>query len=463
MRGAHGLARVAAIAAWVGASGCSSSPTGTLQLVTGGEDAGAVFDGVATLDVVWIDADAGSHSLKSASLAAGAAATSIDLGSVDPNSVGMIEVTGEDAAGKPVLFGSTIPLQFGVLAGANVKIFVQRMGELARMPSPPSDARNFPIGGVLGGRYLVRTGGNDPTNAEQISIYDFLSLQSLSSPPSFTRAPESLAFSTIGSAAYVIDTNGMNRVDFGDSGSTPVTLPSGGPTAADIAGGATIAASGGVQYVVGATRTTRGPTKAILKIDSAGTLSWALLDSARMGASALWMDSLGGLVVIGGNEIGDDAGAGVEVVSGTSGVAHHEFPPDPTLGAGAATLDNARSVVVAGGLAPDGSDPGVRLLDVSGDCGSSCTTTWPAIPTTLAFAQVFASNPKSAVVVGNELVGLRTRAFTLSSAGVAEVPLKVPRIAASAVAYPLGTPGSFLVTGGAPEIEAFVPLPPATN
>jgi hypothetical protein len=442
---------LAALAALAGASGCSSSATGTLKLVTGEEDAGAVFDGVDKLVVNWIDSDAGSHSIATVALSG-----TIDLGSVDRNSVGMIEVTGKDDAGSPILFGATIPLQFSALDGATVPIFVQRMGELARMPSPPADARHFPLLGVLGGRYLVSTGGSDTAVAGQTSIYDFLSLTPLSTPPAFSPAPESIVY--VGTVAYLIDSNGVSWADLSNSTSGTVTLPSSAATAADIAGGATIAASGGVQYVVGATRTTHGPTKAVLKFDAQGNMSWALLDSARLGAAALWMDSLG-LVVLGG----DAKGAGVEVIAtnGAAGVALQGFAADPTIGAGAATLDGTRYVVVAGGLAPDATDPGVRVLDLK-DC-MPCTATWPSIPTTLALSQVFASDPEDAVVVGNELVGLHTRVFKLSSAGVAEIPLKVPRIAASALAYPLGTPGSFLVAGGADEIESFVPSVPSVT
>jgi hypothetical protein len=73
---------------------------------------------------------------------------------------------------------------------------------------------------------------------------------------------------------------------------------------------------------------------------------------------------------------------------------------------------------------------------------------------------VFAANPKTAVVVGSEWISLETHVFVVTSSAVTEVPTKVPHFGARAVASPLGTPGSFLLYGGANDIESFVPLPP---
>src|SRR5205085_7908695 len=113
---------------------------------------------------------------------------------------------------------------------------------------------------------------------------------------------------------------------------------------------------------------------------------------------------------------------------------------------GAATLDGARYVLLAGGVLPDGSDPGVRLLDLK--CAAQkteCVTPWPALPFPLIEAQVFAANPSTGVVVGSEVGVLTTHVFVLTKTAVTEIPTKVAHVAAHAVASPLGTPGSFLL------------------
>jgi hypothetical protein len=429
-------------------TGCTSGASGSLKLVTGEEDAAATFADVSTVSVTWVDQSNNSHSLATTRWPA----TTIDLGSVNQSSVGMIEVTGSDDAGDHLVFGSTIPVPFGLLDGVTVPVFVQRVGELARLPAPLSDGRPAPLLGVVDGRYVLVAGGSDPAVATTSQLYDLLAFGPLTTPPTLPVAAESMALA--GTVAYLTTSSGVTAFDLSDSDAGAFALPAGGPTAADIAGGATFSATDGTQYIVGGTRTTHGPTTAVLRLDTGGNASWITLSVPRWGATAAWVDNLG-LVVVGGSA--SPPGAELIPVGGTNVQPLMNFPADPSVGAGAATLDDARTLIVAGGFLPDLSDPGVRVFDLQ--CSDSCApTVWPPLPISLR-AQAFGlPGKKSAIVVGNELAGGQTHVFVLTSESATEVPTKVAHTSAAAVASPIGiTPGAFLLFGGAPEIESYAP------
>jgi hypothetical protein len=449
-------------------SACSSSDSGTLQLVTGEEDASATFAGVTTLTVKWVDSNAVAHDLTRVSWPA----ASIDLGSLDESTVGMIEVYGTSATGQNLVFGSLVPLPFGSLAGMSVPVFVQRVGSFARLPDASDDERTAPLLGVLGARYLVIAGGSESSNSTQ--LYDLLELEQLPSPPALPIAPESMALA--GTVAYLVNATSAATYDLSDGEGGTWQLPPAIPTPALIAGGTTVTATDGTQYVIGGTRTTAGPTTAGLRIDTAGNVTPFSLTVPRQGAAAAWIDQLSGLdgaatsvsalVVIGGSTSSPGAEL-VEYDAGTISVVPLAFAADPSSGAGAATLDDRRYVILAGGVMPDLSDPGVRVLDL--DCTADCSPTpWPALPQApLAGAQTFQmpiTQPDAglagmgALVVGSDLDAGLTHAFLVTSTSAVEVATRVQHTHARAVASPIGiTPGSFFLFGGAPEIESFVP------
>jgi hypothetical protein len=452
------------IAGGLATAGCGSPANGTLKLVTGEEDAAATFAGVTTVNVTWYDMDASPHPLATALWPA----ASIDLGSVDQSSVGMIEVTGSNASGEHLVFGSSIPVPFGAFAGVTVPLFVQRVGQMARLPlqQPLSDGRPLPLLGLIGGRYVLVAGGADPASASASQLYDLLAFGALSSPPTLPVVPESMAVA--GTIGYLVTSDGVTAYDFSDSDAGTFALPAGTPTAGDIAGGATVTATDGTQYIVGGTRTVHDPTTAVLRIDTTGTASWISLTVPRWGASAVWIDPVG-LVVIGGSP----SAPGVEVIAAgantTVALPLSSFPADPTVSAGAATLDDAHQVLVAGGMLPDLSDPGVRVLDLQCAVGACAPTSWGPLPVPLVRAYAFAlpvdrqqggdaGSKTSAAVVGSELLGGRTHVFVVGPSGATEIPTRVPHTNANAVASPVGvTPGAFLLFGGAPEIESFAP------
>jgi hypothetical protein len=296
------------------------------------------------------------------------------------------------------------------------------------------------------------------TLKQSSQLYDFASLGPLPSPPSIGVAPESMALpntsNTGNTVAYLIDESNITAFDFSDN-DAGILQPPAGATPADVAGGATVS-GGSDQYVVGPTRTIDGPTDAVLKIDSTGALSWFRLSSPRWGAAATWVDGRG-LVIVGGST----SAAGVELLNAAgSATPLVQFAADPAVSVGAATLDDMNLVVLAGGQLPDGSDPGVRVIDLSCTQATCAPTPWAPLPTPVSWAQVFrTSSPATAIAVGSELYTQRTHVFALTNARVDELPTHVAHSGARAVASPLGPLGSFWLWGGAPEAESFVPLP----
>jgi hypothetical protein len=278
-------------------------------------------------------------------------------------------------------------------------------------------------------------------------------------------APTTVAFA--GPYAMLIDSAANNNAtyyDFTANATVSFTPPAGG-SFADIAGGQVIIGDSGVEYIVGATRTTGTPTATVLVINTGdssnanyitGNLTWARLSAPRLGAAAAWVSGRG-LVVTGGSA----TAPGVEVLAplpATKG-APLAYPADPSVGAGAAYSLDQTLLLVAGGLGPKGQDAGVRTIDPA--CVSMCAPKPVAsLPVPIGNAQAFSfvasasdATPGSGIVIGNGPDGT-THAFLLTSTAATEVPTKVPHKNASATIGPLG---SILVVGGATEIESFYP------
>jgi hypothetical protein len=447
------------------AAACNSPVTGTIQLTTGGEtDTFTRAPAPVTLRIDSIDSSDAATTLASVPLPA----DTVDLGSLDQSTTGSLDVSGLDDGGKTIVHGTTVSLQYGALAGGTLPVFVQRVGELARLPDVV-DARPAPLFSTVTGRFVLVVGGTDTSMNTASQIYDFAAFATLQSPPTMPRAPLSLAVS--GTVVWLIDGIGNSaNMDFGAStydlsdDSTGSTMPpsAGGATLnyADVAGGATVTAPDGSQFVVGGTRTTGMPTQAVLVIDSMGNQYVATLSMPRLGASATWVNGRG-LVVIGGSA----KAAGVEVVGTGSGTGSPlaangtplAYPPDPTVGAGAAALDMNGDVLVAGGTTPAGKDAGIRAINVG--CGTNCTAmpwgaTLPA-PLVLTYAQSFGIDAADALVVGSEASGT-THVFRVTTATATEVPLKIPRNNARAVLSPLEFGTVVVVGGGSNVMESYI-------
>jgi hypothetical protein len=450
------------------AASCNSSASGTIQLITGGETDTFTQSPVPTqIKVVANDGTSSPPVLATAPYPTG----SIDLGNQDETAVAAIEVLGLDSNGNTLISGESVPVQYGALDGATLPIFVQRVGQNARLPNPLSDSRAAPTLAFLSDRFLIVGGGSDATIDTTTIVYDFAQFGMLASPPTLPHAATSMPI--VGTVGLVIDAKGAAYYDFAsDSASQDLPGPGNGAfTFADVAGGQTIydtTDSAGTIYVVGATRTTGSPTAAVLQINPNdtsnssypnGNMTWITLSAARLGASATWHDGRG--LVVGG---GSTSAAGIEIVGpgavAGSGLA---YPPDGSSGASMTEIDSTH-VLVAGGVMPDGSDAGVRELDLG--CAQACgsapgTQTWGALPVPVTNAFVFDYiNPPRGFLVGSEPASGLTHTFLLTPTGATEVPTKVPHTNARGINSPVGT---VLIVGGAGEIESFVPAPAAAQ
>jgi hypothetical protein len=378
--------------------------------------------------------------------------SAIDLGSLGFDSVAVLQVYGLDSIGSTRVFGASLPIQYGALDGTTLPLFVQRTGEFARMPAPCdggvcglSDSRQSPVLSIVGGRFLFIGGGSDSANATSIQLYDFTTYAPQVGTPKLHRVPKSIAF--IGTVAWLIDSAGATQFDISNASWIDVAPPMGG-TFAEVAGGSTVSAIDGSQFIVGATRLTDATDK-VLALDPKGNSSWLTLSAKRAGAAASWVPA--GLVVVGGSP----SAAGVEIIrGGTVTGSPLPYPPDVSMGAGAAALDPA-DVLVAGGLMADLTDAGVRAAALG--CATNCAfTPWSALPVAISAAQAFPINAANAVVVGSELSG-RSHLYRLTTTGATEVATKVAHMNARAVLSPFGPPGSLVLFGGANMIESYTP------
>jgi hypothetical protein len=424
--------RLSSLRAWLPLGlllACSDTPEGTIALVTGEEtDVFSRAPAPVTLVTEKVALDGTRTEIARTSLPA----DTVRLGDQQRSDVGALRVTGLDAAGQPVVRGETLLVQWGALENTALEVFVQRTGELARMPRGPS-AFEPQVATVIAGRYVFAANGTSSM------LYDLLALRPLSNPPVLSRPAKSIA--SVGTAVLVVDDAGATTLDLSDGTSYPLDAPTGG-TFAEVAGGAHVAAPDGTQYIVGATRATGGPTARVLVIDAEGKGSFAALSGAREGACATFIEGRG-LVVVGG----DSAAAGAEVLGpGATLGTPLPFPPDPTKGCGATALDNAH-VAVAGGGAAGGP---VRVLDLA--CTTACApASWPdTVPLVRAEASTIASDV--AFVVGDDATGA-THAYRASATGTREIPLRVARRGARLVRTAAGV---FAVVGGAAGIEQYL-------
>jgi hypothetical protein len=461
----------------LGVAACSSTDKGTLQIVTG-EETGVLTDAPAptTLTVYAIDSSDNWTRIGTGSVST----SDIDLGDQDESNAATIAVMGTTSSGADAVAGFTLALQYGALSGGTLPVFVQRTNEWARLPSPPTDARQSPTLAVISGEFLFIGGGTGSNAAaEATNLYDFVPLSPLSAPPTLQVPP--LSIPVIGTVALVLGPDDKDEYyDFSDGNTNVVAEPSTQYSFADVAGGQVIYDYDGstgtldAVFIVGGTRTAGAPTQAVLKIDAtdtsnsaypSGSLSWLSLTTPRLGAAAAWVPGEG-LVVVGGNAGGTGATkpAGVEMfASGSTGAnfsALTQFPSDPSIGAGATQWLDTQHVLVAGGITPTGQDPGVRLFNLVCMAGAAdCITTWATLPIPLTASSTFVvanGGTAPALVVGNELRSGLTHTYLLNSTSATELPTKVPHYNAGAIQSPLGF-GAVLLFGGADEIEQFMP------
>ena len=416
---------------------CSSDPEGTLQLTTGGEtDVLTRAPAPTLLAVDSIAQDGTATEIARATLPA----STVDLGRRDQSGIAAISVRGLDASGASLVRGETLYIEYGALNGSSLDVFIQRSGELARMPSGPL-AIAATKATVTTGRYVLLTSGTTAT------LYDLLNLTTLASTPKLPRVAKSVA--TVGTVVLLVDETGATTLDLSDSSTRDIPAPSNG-TYAEIAGGDRYGASDTTQYIVGATRTSGDPTARILVLDTSDAATFAGLTAPRSGACAVYVDGRG-LLVYGGNA----TAAGAELLAPGSTLATPlPFPPDAVHGCGAALLDSTHVLIVGGTGATGDTGAGLpaRVLDLA--CTTSCApVAWPdAVKLTTAQAQPLAAD--AAFVVGDDASG-NTHAYRISAAaGMREVALKTPRQGGRLVYSPTGA--MHVVGGNAAGIEQYL-------
>ena len=299
--------------------------------------------------------------------------------------------------------GTSIPFALDQLSGITLNMFVQRTGQFSRLPSADGGTAQLEGGltnttllTTLYSRYLLIADGTGKSSASQ--LYDTLTWQLLPAPPSLPLPPLSLAYidtytgmdaSTEAGSISTLLTLGAEGgavwLDLTDStgsaADAEVTFEASAPNNAIgkpfsfslVAGGQTVVApnnpGSGNTYIVGATRLTGKATTGVLRISPSGVPSWATLNTARLGAAAVFVN--GGVYVFGGSPATDGGSGpnGVEFVpddaSMTSIAAVSPgLPPDTTTGAGAvAFLDG--TVLLAGGVLANGLQAPVRLYSAA--------------------------------------------------------------------------------------------------
>ena len=423
---------------------CADKPSGTLAITTGGEgDAFTRAPAPVKLVVEGIGTDGKSVLLGEAKLPSG----SVDLGNRGLNDLYAIKVSGFDATNARILSGGTPLVQLGALDGLSVPIFVQRTGELARMPSGFTEVREAPFAALVSGRFALAAGGKD--NPKSSQLYDVASIVSLGPSLELPRAPKSVAVA--GVAALLVDDAGATFFDLSTAATTEATAPAGG-SFAEVSGGTAIAAPDGVTWIVGGTRAEGSKTSRILRVGKDRTLTFVSLAEPRLGASAAWVEGRG-LVVAGGS----DTGAGAELIgAGATASTALPFPADAIVGAGAAMLD-AQHVLLVGGFDPTGGPAPTRVLDLA--CATACVpVVWSnaALPVAIARTTSFTLDSGAVLFVGDDASG-SSHALRVSENAVQEIPFKVPRKGARGIEYLAAGLRSFVVVGGAKELESFAP------
>ena len=417
------------------AGGCSSDPPEAHIVVTVGQEADAFSQEPKVVSVV-VQAYAPDGSL--VATATSTPGGTLDFGEIADDAQLAFEVTGVDAQGTTQVRGRSLgAIALSSLTGP-LPVFVQRVNQWAR---PPGLLPQTHVGGVASvgaERYLLLGGGtvDKETEPDEVELYDLLGLGGFG-VTDLVRVPTTMV--PRGSSSLLVDATGASTLNLGTGVATDVARPTGLASYALVAGGTPVDASDGRTFVVGGTRTNdpTHPTKSVLLAGAGGALSAISLVHERAGATALWVEGVG-LVVIGGSAVAP----GIEILGPTAAkfVALDLFPADATVGAGA-VIDGLHSVVLIGGTL-NGAPAPIRRLDPT--CDKDCAPTPitgsdPSIALTSVHAYTLGGG--RFFIVGDEIATpSQTRAFALQlGVSATELPLRAPRRGAAVSPAPNGT------------------------
>jgi hypothetical protein len=279
----------------------------------------------------------------------------LDVPDAARTGIGSLVVAGLGADGGELAYGRTPALDLTGISSYSPQIFVQKPG-LARMLTLPA-APVAPRVGMFGVRYLALV---EPASRD-LELVDLLTVRTYTKISAFVVAPSAAAIFA-GTYALAVASDGTTSlVDFDAGTSTSPALPS-GVLAADLAGARTIVGDDGAAYVVAATRAGSTASDLVLRLGTDGALTARRLVTKRAGATAVWIDGRG-LVVMGG--AADAGAAGAEILaSGATTASPLPFATDATAGAIAVAVD-PHTVLRAH------ADGTIDALDLA--CASACT------------------------------------------------------------------------------------------
>jgi hypothetical protein len=416
-----------ALVAW----GCSKKPRTIAIEVTTGLEKDAFSKDPAVSEVTVRAIAAGGQAISVAKSAPGGG---FSLGEFEKTELVSFDVTGTDAAGNVRVRGRSVGVVLENFASDVFPVFAQRVGEMARPAGKLARTHVGGVGGVIGERFLMLTGGaaTDPKGA---TYFDMLALGAAFGG-TVDRVAKTMVVASNGEAFLLIDDAGATWVDYGAGKVSDAPLPTGLVSFADVAGGRVIVGSKKESYVVGATRSDKESDRVLIVAEDRA-LSVVKLVSPRKGAAAAWVNAVG-LVVAGGSA----TGKGVETLApATTAFVPRPFGPDPVIGAAAVATGSGDELALIGG--DDGGKPAPSRI-VASSCNSSCMPEKLAVDglgKSLVACQGFSSAPGLALIVCSESASGQTRLHTVRFANhvVKEIALREPRIGATPVATPLGT------------------------
>lgn len=415
------------------AGGCSSEPKAVHVAVTVGQEAGMFSQEPRVVSVV-VKGLAPDGSLVTTATAPPGG--TLDFGEIPDDTQLVFEVTGLDAQGATQVRGRSLgAINISSLTGT-LPVFAQRVNQWARPPGLFTQTHAGGVAAIGAERYLLLGGGavDKDAKTDELELYDLLGLGALG-VGNLSRVPQTMVARS--AAILLIDSTGATSLDLGTGEPTDIATPPGLDSYKSVAGGKPVDASDGRTFVVGGTRAT-DPTKGVLIIGDTGGQSYLPLVYARAGASAVWVEGVG-LVVLGGSA----EGPGVEILgpSATAFVAIDHFAPDATVGAGA-VIDGLHSVVLLGGT-NGGAPAPLRRLDptcATGDCAPEVIAgSDPALALTSVRAYTLGGG--RILAVGDEVTtSAQTRAFAIQlGTSATELPLREPRRGATVSPAPNGT------------------------
>src|SRR4051812_11924831 len=216
--------------------------------------------------------------------------TKISIGTDGPeNVIASVDATGFDGDGNVVMRAVGVPLQIFGFAGAQITVFMGRVGGFSRAPGDLVFPYHHPQVAIQYHGYLLISGGDDAR--ADVDLYDMARWQPApvdnnengEPEQALPKVPESWAVAR--SKLLLVDHEGATWLDMSTGKTSAVTIPT-GLDFGDLVGGQTIVGPTDSQYIVGATRTTDKPTNVVVRVDADASLHLMKLGTPRLGAAA---------------------------------------------------------------------------------------------------------------------------------------------------------------------------------